>query len=135
MSFVYPHVGFLAVLAAAVVQFVLGFIWYSPLTPIGAAWAREMKLSGDQKPGPEMLVFPVSSIIAAWAVSMIIAWSGASGAYESVLAAWVIAMAVGAQILGAAVANSQRSITLLVIHLGYVAVGYALMGVVISLLR
>jgi len=135
MSFVYPHVSFIALIAAAVVQFALGFIWYSPWTPIGAAWMREMKITGDAKPGAEMLAFPVASIIAAWAVSMVVSWSGASGAYESVLAAWVIAMAVGAQILGAAVANSQRSITLLIIHLGYVAVGYALMGVVISILR
>jgi hypothetical protein len=135
MSFVYPHVSLIALIAAAVVQFALGFIWYSPMTPIGAAWMREMKISGDAKPGAEMLAFPVASIIAAWAVSMVVSWSGASGAYESVLAAWVIALAVGAQILGAAVANSQRSITLLIIHLAYVAVGYALMGVVISLLR
>lgn len=135
MSFAYPHVSMIALLAAAVVQFALGFVWYSQWTPIGIAWRREMQISGDANPGPELLAFPVASIIAAWAVSMAIGWSGASSAYQSVLAAWMVAFAVGAQVLGAAVANSRRSITLLVIHLAYVAVGYALMGVVISILR
>lgn len=134
MAFVYPDINIVALVAAAVAQFALGFIWYAPMTPTGAAWAREMNLPGDAKPGAEMLAFPVASIIAAWAVSMIIAWSGAAGVMQSVLAAWVIALAVGGQILGAAVANSQRSVTLLLIHLGYVTVGYALMGVIIAVL-
>lgn len=134
MSFVYPHVGLIAVLGAAVVQFILGFIWYSPMTPIGAAWMREMKIAGDQKPGAEMAAFPIGSIMAAWAVAMVYGWSGASGVYQGVLAAWVVAWAVGAQALMTAVANNQRSTTLLLINLGYLAVGYALMGAVIALL-
>ena len=134
MSFVYPHVNFIAILAAAVAQFVLGFIWYSPMTPIGAAWMREMKISGDQKPGAEMAAFPIGAIMAAWAVSMVYAWSGAHGAYQGMLAGWVVAMAVGAQVLTASVANSMRSTTLLAVNLGFVVVGYALMGIVVGLL-
>ncbi len=134
MSFVYPHVNIIAILAAAVAQFVLGFIWYSPMTPIGATWMREMKIPGDSKPGAEMLAFPVGAIMAAWAVAMVYGWSGAHGAYQGMLAGWVVAMAVGAQVLTASVANSMRTPVLLAINLGFVVVSYALMGVLVGLL-
>ena len=105
------------------------------MTPIGKRWMAEMKMdpANPGKPGPEMAVFPISSILAAWAVAMVIGWSHASGLGNSVLAAWVVALAVIAQALGATVANSQ-SVTMGVIHVAYIVVGYAIMGALIGLL-
>lgn len=134
MSFVYPQVSLVAIVGAAVAHFVLGFIWYSPMTPIGAAWIREIRLPADQKPGAEMAAFPIGAVAAAWAVSMVYGWSGANGAYQGILAGWVVAIAVGAQVLTAGVASNMRSTTLLAVNLGYIVVSYALMGVVIGLL-
>ena len=75
MSFVYPHLNVIALLLAALAQFVIGFLWYSQMTPIGRAWLAEMDFGdrAEQRPGAEMLVFPLGSIVAAWAVSMVIA--------------------------------------------------------------
>jgi len=134
MAFIYPHISPIAILAGAVVQFALGFLWYSPMTPMGARWMAEMKVRPDAKPGAEMAAFPIGSIVAAWAVSMVFAWSGASGVLQGMLAAGVIALAVGAQVLTASVANNQRSGALLAINLGYVAVAYLVTGAVVGLL-
>lgn len=108
MSFVYPHVSLIAILAAAVAQFVLGFVWYSGMTPIGKRWATEMGFADTPgQPGAEMAVFPISSIMAAWAVAMVFGWSGAAGAMDGVYVAWVVAFAVAAQVLGRVVAPAR----------------------------
>ena len=134
MSFVYPHISFVAVMAAAVAQFVLGFLWYSPMTPVGKRWMAEMRLDRDgARPGIEMLAFPVSAIMAAWAVAMAIAWSGAGTLSQGILAALVVGFAAIAQAMGATVANSQ-SVALGVIHVGYLLVGYTIMGALVVLL-
>ncbi len=132
MSFVYPHINLIALAAAAVAQFVLGFLWYAQVTPIGRAWAKEMKIDAEGQAGAEMLVFPVGSILAAWAVAVVVGWSGASGAAQGVLAAWVVALAVAAQVVAAGVANSQSSVKLVLINVGYLAVGYAIMGAIVG---
>lgn len=47
------HINFTAVLVAVVANFVLGFIWYTPL--FGKAWAKEMNVDMNRKPtGGEM---------------------------------------------------------------------------------
>lgn len=135
MPFAYPHLSIVALLAAAAAQFVLGFLWYSQMTPIGRTWVREMHL-GDQEPqaGAEMAVFPIGSLLAAWAVTMVVAWSGATGVAQAVLAAWVIALAVGAQVVATSVATNHRSMSLLAINVGYLVVGYAIMGAIVGAL-
>src|SRR5258706_8417240 len=42
------HINMLAVLIAVVANFILGFLWYTPL--FGKAWAKEMGINTDQKP-------------------------------------------------------------------------------------
>lgn len=131
MDFVYPQINVVGILVAALAQFVLGFVWYSGMTPIGKRWMSEMGLAdmGDN-PGPEMAVFPVASIVAAWAVSMVVGWSGAHGAMQGVYASWVVAMAVGAQVLANGVAIGKSSMALMAINVGYLVVGYAMMGAI-----
>jgi hypothetical protein len=134
MDFAYPHVSLIAILVAAVAQFVLGFVWYSQMTPIGKRWASEMGIDTSGQPGAEMLVFPVGSIVAAWALAMVVGWSGAHGAMNGVLVGWVVAAAVGAQVLAAGVANGKSSPALMLINVGYLAVGYAIMGAILGTL-
>jgi hypothetical protein len=135
MSFVYPHVGLIAILVAALAQFVLGFVWYSGMTPIGKRWTSEMGLGdGQGTPGPEMAIFPIGSILAAWAVAMVVGWSGAHGAAQGVLAGWVVAVAVAAQVLASGVASGKGSVALNVINVGYLVVGYAVMGAIVGAL-
>lgn len=48
------HINFLAIVIAVVANFILGFLWYTPL--FGKVWGREMGFDTTQKP-------PVSAMI------------------------------------------------------------------------
>jgi hypothetical protein len=48
------HVNWVAIIVAVVANFVLGFIWYTPL--FGKVWGREMGMKMDQKPPASVLV-------------------------------------------------------------------------------
>ena len=135
MEFAYPHVSLIGIIAGAVAQFVLGFVWYSQMTPIGKRWASEMGIDTSGSPGAEMLVFPIGSIFAAWATAMVVGWSGAHGAMNGILSAWVVAIAVAAQVVAAGVANEKLSLTLTLINGGYLVVGYAIMGALLGVLQ
>lgn len=50
----HPHLNCVAILVAAVASFLFGWLWYGPL--FGKAWAREMKMSMDQKPGSGVMI-------------------------------------------------------------------------------
>lgn len=133
-SFVYPHISIVAILVAAVAQFVLGGLWYSPMTPVGKRWMAEMHLDRTgAKPGIEMLAFPVSAIMAASAVAMVITWSGAGTLSQGILAALVVGFGAIAQAMGATVANGH-SLALGAIHVGYLLIGYTIMGALVVLL-
>lgn len=57
------HINFLAVLVAALVPMVMGFIWYSPKT-FAPAWIREAGLSEEKLKGANMgVVFGVSFVM------------------------------------------------------------------------
>ena len=82
------------------------FSMASPMTPVGKRWMAEMRLDRDgARPGIEMLAFPVSAIMAAWAVAMAIAWSGAGTLSQGILAALVVGFAAIAQWKGQAEAR------------------------------
>ena len=134
MSFSYPDINIVALLAGAVVQFVIGFAWYSPFLPTGKAWIAQMEIPADAKPGLEMIGFPIGSILAAWAVAMVYGWSGAVGPMEGALAGLTVAAAVAAQTITSGVAHAVRVPPMYAINLGYVVVSYAATGAVIGLL-
>jgi hypothetical protein len=48
------HINYAAIIIAVIVNFVLGFLWYTPL--FGKAWAKELGFDTSQKP-------PTSSLI------------------------------------------------------------------------
>jgi hypothetical protein len=48
------HINMVAVLIAVVANFILGFIWYTPL--FGKAWAKEMGFNLEQKPPASALI-------------------------------------------------------------------------------
>ena len=44
------HINYIAILAAVVVNYIIGFLWYGPL--FGKTWMAEMKIPADSKPAP-----------------------------------------------------------------------------------
>lgn len=47
-------INMVAVLVTVVVNFILGFLWYTPL--FGKAWGKEMGYPADMKPDPKVLM-------------------------------------------------------------------------------
>ena len=85
MSFVYPGISPIGIVVAAVIQFAIGFFWYSPMTAVGRRWMQEAHPEGlPARAGGEMAIFPVGSIMAAWAVAMVIGWAHASGPVQEI---------------------------------------------------
>lgn len=63
------QVNMLAILLAVVVNFILGFIWYTPL--FGRAWAAEMGFNPDEKPSGSqlaqgMIFMVIGNFLMAW---------------------------------------------------------------------
>ena len=48
------QINFLAIIIAVVANFILGFLWYTPI--FGKAWAKEMGFNTDQKPPSSALI-------------------------------------------------------------------------------
>lgn len=48
------HINIVAVIIAVVANFVLGFLWYTPL--FGKAWGKELGFKMDQKPPTSLLI-------------------------------------------------------------------------------
>ena len=63
------NVSIMAVLIAVVVNFIFGFLWYTPL--FGKAWAKEMGFDPDEKPSggvmaKGMILMVIGNFLFAW---------------------------------------------------------------------
>ncbi|MEP7268222.1 MAG: DUF1761 domain-containing protein [Saprospiraceae bacterium] len=80
------HINWMAILLAVVVNFFIGFLWYTPL--FGKAWAREMGIDMTQKPDPKvmlkgMVFMIIGNFLLAWVLAHNIgAWSFVPGMKE-----------------------------------------------------
>ena len=48
------NINYLAIIIAVVANFVLGFLWYTPL--FGKVWAKELKMDTTQTPDPKIMM-------------------------------------------------------------------------------
>jgi len=63
------HLNMIAIIIAVVANFILGFLWYTPL--FGKAWAKEMGIATDQKPpagalAKGMIFMVIGNFLMAW---------------------------------------------------------------------
>ena len=126
-----------AILVAAVIAFVLGGMWYSPML-FGKAWMQENDLSEDDlKQGSQARIFGFAflwSLVMAFNLGMFLNEPGTTaswGAAAGFLAGfgWV---AAGVFIIGL---FERRSTRYMLINAGYMVVTLTLMGLVIGLWR
>ena len=126
------NVNYLAVVAAALSSFLIGGVWYSPLL-FAAAWQREAGLSDEQVRKGAGKTFAgafLLSLVVAINLGFFlgrhagIAWGCGAGALAGI--GWA----------GASLATvflfERRSTMLIVIDGGYLAVSYAVMGMIIG---
>ena len=135
-----PDVNYVAVLVAAVVAFILGSIWYSPVL-FSKAWMAEIGMNreadGGSRPsmGSLLTLAFVTALIAAYAMAVLLVrpehHSLMSGIKRGVAAGlcWV-AMAFAANY-----AFERRSFRLWLINAGYYVVQFALMGAVLGVMN
>jgi hypothetical protein len=126
-----------AILVAAVIAFVLGGMWYSPML-FGKVWMQENDLSEDDlKQGSQARIFGFAflwSLVMAFNLGMFLNEPGTTaswGAAAGFLAGfgWV---AAGVFIIGL---FERRSTRYMLINAGYMVVTLTLMGLVIGLWR
>lgn len=132
MSIAYPAINLIAILAAAVAQFVLGWLWYMPGSPTGKQWMAEMGMTSAPAPSPKMALWLVHAVIAAWVIAMVYGWAGGAGLPDGIKVGLILALpAVAMEIAGAMTMNG-RSGAYVLIQSGYALIGYALMGAIIA---
>jgi len=126
------NVNYLAVVVAAVSSFLIGGVWYSPLL-FAAAWQREAGLTDDQVRKGAGRAFGgafVLSLVVATNLGFFlgkhagIAWGSGAGALAGI--GWAAAS------LATVFLFERRSVMLIVIDGGYLAVSYAVMGAIIG---
>jgi hypothetical protein len=130
------HPNYLAVVVAALVVFILGWLWYMPL--FGKAWREargitdQMVAEGQKDMGKTMVVIALSSVVMAWAVGMLAA--------HMHLATWMQGLKLGALCwVGFALTmglietmTSRRKMASFYIDTGYWLVNLVIMGIIIS---
>lgn len=128
-------VNYIAVLAAAVSSFLIGGVWYSPLLFVHA-WVREAGVTEDQ-----LSRNVARTYLGAFVLSLVVAlnlafflgtdaslgWGAGAGALAGV--GWAAAS------LGTVFLFERRSLALVLIDGGYLAVSYTVMGVVIAAIQ
>jgi hypothetical protein len=131
----FSHVNYVAVLAAALSSFLIGGLWYSPVL-FARAWMREAGLAEDrlrEKVGAVFAgAFAMSFVVALNLALFLgkdvsIAWGAGAGALAGV--GWATASLVTIFLF------ERRSMMLIVIDGGYLAVSYTAMGAIIGALQ
>lgn len=129
----FSSLNWLAVFIAAILSFVVGGLWYSPLL-FGKAWMKEMGFADEDMQGDMARIFGLSfvaSLVIAINLAMFLGpdaslgWGLAAGALAGV--GWV-AMAIGIIYL-----FSRHSLKLYFIDAGYNVVTFTLMGGLLGL--
>lgn len=92
------HVNFVAIIVAVVANFIVGFVWYTPL--FGKAWGKEMKFDMTRKPtagelGKGMTMMIIGNFLMAWVFAHnIAAWGFVPGTAEAPMVGNLISSAV-----------------------------------------
>ncbi len=121
--------------AAALSSFLIGGVWYSPIL-FAKAWMREAQIPEErlrEKIGPVFAGAFVLSLVIALNLALFlgpgasVAWGAGAGALAGV--GWAAAS------LGITFLFERRSLALIVIDGGYMAVSYTVMGAIIGALQ
>ncbi|MBZ0231196.1 MAG: DUF1761 domain-containing protein [Deltaproteobacteria bacterium] len=126
------NVDYVAAVVAAVSSFLIGGLWYSPIL-FARAWMREAGVTDEQLRTKMAQVFGgafVLSLVIALNLAFFlgkhagVAWGAGAGALAGI--GWAAAS------LGIVFLFERRSLTLILIDGGYLAVAYTVMGAIIG---
>jgi hypothetical protein len=139
------HINMMAILVAVVANFILGFVWYTPL--FGKTWGREMGFDMNVKPPASALVkgmvfMVIGNFLMAWVFAHnMAAWSYVPGANEMSPVSTIMSSAIFTWLgfyfpvdLGA-VAWEQKSWKLFFINTGYHLMMLFVAAIVLTYMR
>ena len=127
-------INFLAVLVAALLNYILGAAWYSPVM-FARPWMRllDIEPSGDRSGfGAALAVQAVGTLASAFTLAIVISWAGASNLVEGAAVGALAALGFVAAANLALIAFERRPAQLYAINHGYTVVGWILMGAVLG---
>lgn len=134
-----PAVNWIAILAAAVVQMIIGYVWYSPML-FGNTW---MKLSGIKPPAKlddaakkammkSMFWMFVGTIVTAFVLSGFIGYAGAKGILEGAFIGFMAWLGFMLTSHAGMVLFDRKPVQLYLLNVGHMLFGMVLAGAVLG---
>ncbi len=130
-------VNYLAIVLAAVVNMVVGALWYSPVM-FGKEWSKLVgrKMEDMRKnAGPGYAVTTVGALIQAWILAHIVAWALATTAFEGALVGLMLWIGFVAIIQGVNTVFAGSRKKLWAINTGYFLVVLVINGALLAVMR
>jgi hypothetical protein len=129
-------VNYVAVLVAALVFMVVGFVWYA-MPVFGKGWMKEVGLKEkDIKngPGTGYLFAVLAALVQAFVLAHIVVYSGAATWVDGLVAGTWVGVGFVAMSIGVNYIFARRSLRLWLIDSGYFILSLALSGAVLTVL-
>jgi len=132
------QVNYWAVLVVAVVMFLLGGLWYSPML-FAKRWTAligksEEELKKASAPINFLFVF-VAEVVTAFVLAVVVGWAGATTASSGAMVGFLCWLGLAGATSFMTYVLSARAVALWTIDSGYTLVSFLIGGVVLALWR
>ena len=123
-----------AIVVAAIAQFIIGWIWYGPL--FGKTWMSMMGMSqqsmGREGMGKTMVLTFIGSLVTAAVLSMLVGWMGAKTLGAGIAAGFWAWLGFVATVTLGGVLFAKMSWNLYILNNAYQLVSLAVMGAILA---
>ena len=123
-----------AIVVAAIAQFIIGWIWYGPL--FGKTWMSMMGMSqqsmGREGMGKTMVLTFIGSLVTAVVLSMLVGWMGAKTLGAGIAAGFWAWLGFVATVTLGGVLFAKMSWNLYILNNAYQLVSLAVMGAILA---
>jgi hypothetical protein len=131
----FTGVNFLAVLVTAIVQMVLGFLWYGPL--FSKPWMKMMGMKADDMsaggPSPVIYLVPlIGSLVSAYVLALFINAANMATLGGGALIGLLAGVGFVGTAFGANYLFARRSLQLYLIDAGYPMIGLIIAGAILG---
>lgn len=131
-----PEINYLAVLAAAVAHFLLGWLWYGPL--FGKSWMAMMGITPESMKSMKMSAITamiggfITSFVTVYVLANFVALLGIMEAMEAMLLAFWVWLGFYATTLAGAVLWENKPVKLYVLNASYYLVGLTIAAAILT---
>jgi len=127
-------VNWVAIVIAAIAQFVIGWIWYGPL--FGKTWSSMMGMGqqsmGREGMGKTMIITFIGSLVTAAVLSMLVGWMGAKTLGAGIAAGFWAWLGFVATVTLGGVLFAKMSWNLYILNNAYQLISLAVMGAILA---